>query len=388
MKLPLYCCFQTLNVLCVIVWFHSFYSPYDVSLQQYQYIGVYFYIFTEDGALQVLPVVQELGMNRLKKKCDSVILTDLQTGPVLALPDILEHLATADEYDLPLTKTFCIEQCALHQKLVERDQIKDEKHITEKTKVEILDKMLDNVTTRYEKHLTQIRTDMDSRCREIEKFRDEFMEQTELWKNELGEKVMKTSKTLGEAHTKLLEASYKTDLFKNLNSYIAFCNDQITKEFEHLRNKIIDLADIILEKTDLKNPGELKATLEDELRKTKENTNLIKLGLEEKIASGIKTCAASSYLQTSLTENFELLEKLDQFSTTLVKKTKMLTVLEIKESTLEEEFQKLESEHRKCLKRLHDINTWIRWAKPDRDGEGCCTCFRHSYSRYSQCLKV
>lgn len=320
-------------------------------------------------------------MNRLKKKCDSVILTDLQTRRVLALPEILEHLATAEKYDLPLAKTFCIEQCALHRKLVERDQIKSEKHITEKTKVEILGKMLDNVTTGYENDLKQIRTDMDSRCREIERCRDEFMEQTELWKNELGEKVMNTSKALGEAHTKLLEASYKTDLFKNLNGYIAFYNDQITEEFEHLRNKITDLADRILENKGLENPDELKATLEDELRKTEENTNLIKLGLEEKIASGIKTCAASRHLQNSLTENFELLEKLDQFSTTLDKKTKMLTVLEIKNATSEVKFEKLESELRDCLKRLHDINTWIKWAKPDRDGQGRCTCFRHSYSR-------
>lgn len=355
-----------------------------------------------------MPAVQELGLNRLKKTCDNVILSFLQARKEASLSETLEFLVLAEKYSLKSVRQYCIDECSAHFSGAKRKQLIDDRHVQEKTKIEILDKMLDNMSNEYETNLKQIRHDMDRRCRAIEKRRDEFMEQTETWKTELDGKVASVTQSIHEDHKQLQVDAYQQEIFKDLNDSMTQFNVEIGMELEALKQELNIITDSIrdilnnketekaeksekAEKTEkveeteetkeddeLNKANKILDSLEQLLEKTADNASFHQSCLEASFRVRLSTCGFPMRFQTILKENVETFEKIEQLTLQLDEKTKKLTELEVKNAEQIVRQEKTECELRKFAKQCHDINTWLKWAKPDSDSFGRCTCFRHA----------
>ena len=344
-------------------------------------------MFSENGVLQVLPVVKELELNRLKKKCDDVLLASLKAISDNTQSDLLEYLGVAERFELGNLRKFCIEESAAKYSVVDRKKVVDERHMKDKTKVKILDKMMDNMSNGYEISLKQIRTDMDKRCREIEKSRDEFMEQNEAWKTEFNETVRKVLEENEQMHNKLLNDTYQKEMFEGLWVTISDFNDDMSAEIKQLRQDINVITDSIRELYDVKDGVQKSSaldktvsSLENMLEKTTDKVVLRKNRLEQSIATKLNVCHFNPRFGQTLTENVALMDKLEQLTIIGDEKTKMLTELELKIADQGLQHEKMDGELRRFAKKAHDVNTWVKWAKPEIDGSGRCTCFRHSSS--------
>ncbi|XP_045190306.1 microtubule-associated tumor suppressor 1 homolog [Mercenaria mercenaria] len=358
-------------------------------------------------ALRILPLVEHFHMKRLKKICgnalyDSLVAMRKDNGPgCLSSRDVLNYLAASDLYSFDKLRKLCVDELSVNVTATNRKLVLRDKHISEKTKLKILDKICDNMDKEYEDKLRQVRSDMDERCCFIEQKRDQFMEQLETWKNELRQEVDDMVESSKDAHLQLInridetlketkeslfsEMKKKESLYnemkklkdvmnsvfqtKETNKTNEIANDKETTDLKEILTKAMEKNQRNIERI----ADELKAT-----EKTQRNMERIADGFKEKklnicslSAASVREFSSANNLEENVSGNIEELED----------KIQTLARNQIK---YEEEMiahEKTKAELLKMQMKDHQLNTWMKWSKPVADDEEKCQCFRHIPAR-------
>lgn len=327
-------------------------------------------------------------MSRLKKACgkalyDSLLAMqkDLGTGR-LPIRDVLQYLAAADLYNFDKVRKLCVTSLAIDVNASNRKQIMNDKHISEKTKLKILDKMCDKMDKNYEENLKQIRFDMDKRCREIEQRRDEFMEQLETWKSELRQEVDDIKKNSKDIHKQLADDLQKKKIIDKIDETMKETTGKLFEEMKLLKDQINFVFETMETKEviDDMEATRLRETLKEAQENNQSNVKSIACKFKERIEENLRVCSAHE-----ITEGFSSGYTLEEnVSKTIEELEESIQTMAVDKIMYEEErfaHEKTKAQLMKLKIKEHEINTWIKWAKPAMEDEDKCMCFRHSEAR-------
>ena len=349
--------------------------------------GHLFYHFTGTKALRILPLVETFRIKRLKKACgkvlyDSIISMKKDLGPgCLSSRDVLQYLAAADEYNFDKLRRECIDELSSNIDAVNRAAIESDRHIKEKTKLKIFGKICENMEAQHEKGLKQVRHDMDGRCRMLEQKRDEFMEQLETWKNDLRLEVDEMIKQNEEAHRQLTKDLRQKQIVDNIDGTLKETKESLFKTMEKLQEDVTYVFQT-MEANEIATEDEiagLKEVLQEAIEKNQENisscTNTFHVNMEKKLnvcsSNGAKEFSSANDLEENVSANIEELED----------KIQTLTKYQIQYEEEVLAHKKTQAALFKMKKKEHEINTWLKWAKPVTDDEDRCQCYRHTMAR-------
>ncbi|KAL4231253.1 hypothetical protein ACF0H5_008834 [Mactra antiquata] len=346
---------------------------------------------TGDTALRILPLAVQYQIKQLIKVSEKSLLFSLKSMQEkhgrgnIDVHDVMKYLSAADTYKLDKLRLECIDELSFNSNSSRRRQIVQENHVTEKTKLKILDKLCTKLEDDHAANLREIRNDMDKRCREIEKRRDEFMDYLETWKSDLRHEIDDVLDNAKRSHEKLTEELHQKNLIANLESQLKQTTDELLIEQQHINDRMQSLIETMKGNEII---GDTEATkmredLEEAQGNIVNNIENIATRFRSRVESNLRVCTgdktkeyfSSSYL---LEENVrqsieEITEKMKQTETTKI--------------ALEEE--KLAHENTKTIltklrMKEHEINTWLKWAKPETSDEDKCMCFRHSKGKRSE----
>lgn len=343
---------------------------------------------TCEKALRILPLVDHFRMPNLKKSCKAVLSDSLAKKQrehgvgKLETKDVLKFLGAADTYNFESIRRKCIEELTHHTEATDRREIMQDKHVTEKTKLKIMDKLCDAMSQDYEHRLKQIRYDMDRRCRQIEQRRDEFMEQLETWKGSLKEEVDKEIKTSETAHKKLVEDLQQKKIVDKIDGNLKQTKEELFNEMKQLKDQLTFVFET-MESNEVIGDMEaqsLRETLEEAIKSNTRNIENITVKFKTKLEESLKICSFDE-IESGVASGYELEEKVSRTIEELE-----ANALEMAAHQVKFEEEKLAHERTRSLMmklkiREHEINTWLKWAKPVSEDEEKCMCFRHSVNR-------
>ncbi|WAR22421.1 hypothetical protein MAR_016395 [Mya arenaria] len=308
---------------------------------------------------KILPFLYKYEITKLKDLCEQKLQSLLSSSDNADHKSALDHLYLAEKYSLKRLKSVCIDLCATDTSTANRHNVTKDKHVVEKTKIEILNLMFEKMEKRYEYKLQRIQSDMNKRCRQIEKNREKFMEQTEQWKKDMSDKVQEALNEGDQIHADQNEALKKPA--KEWDRIYA----EISKSIQNAENKGEHLQEDLFEK--------IQQAVKEGKKMHAEITK-------------VRQCKINEALEESLRENYDLYDQLDQQSVELDERNKRLTESEIEIEKANLLTDKANAKLHKYMQKDHELNTWMKWAKPVKEyGEGC-TCFRHV--QYRKCLAV
>lgn len=340
--------------------------------------------FSGEEALRVLPLAEHYQIKTLIKICGKSFLSSLaalqkehDTGNI-PVHDVMKYLSAADNHCFDKVRSVCIEELSYKSDPTRRRQIMKEKHVSDKTKLKILEKLCNKIEDDYAANLKQIRHDMDKRCREIEQRRDEFLETLETWKTHLREEVDEIFENTKSMHEKFLDEFHRKHIIEKLEKSLKYSTNEFLTEQGRMNGRIQTLFET-METNDV--IGELEASKmredwDDSQNSIKSNIETIAKQYSSRIDEILTVCsldvqvklASSCSLQESFSKSFtEMEEELEQSK---------ITKIELVEERLVHE--KTKSALLKMKMKEHEINTWLKWAKPEPNDEEKCLCFRHT----------
>lgn len=347
----------------------------------------YFYIVGVK-ALRILPLVDQFRISRLKKACgkalyDSLLAMQKDLGTArLPVRDVLQYLAAADLYNFDKVRKLCVTSLAMDVNASNRKQIIIDKHINEKTKLKILDRMCDKMDKDYEEKLKQIRLDMDKRCREIEQKRDEFMEQLETWKTELRQEVDDIGKNSEDFHKQLVDDLQKKKIIDKIDKTMKETTGKLFEEMKLLKDQM----NFVFESMEAKEiiddmeATSLREALEEAQENNQNNVKSIARRFKERIEENLRVCSAHEITQ-GFSSGYALEENVSKTFEDLEESIQTLAVDKIMYEEERLAHEKTKAQLMKLKMKEHEINTWIKWAKPATEDEDKCMCFRHSEAR-------
>ena len=299
-------------------------------------------------------------------------------------------------------KIFCIEECASNFQLTRRRDITEDKHISEQTKVKILDKMCENMTSDYAEKLEQLKSGTDRRFEDINRKMKQHKEVTENWKEDTKQAVDAILSEAKKAHMKLSEELKQKEIIdavedrlKQLSSDVLYEEGQINEHLQSLE-QVKDKLQLAVEK--LLAADRTYESPEDQL--DAELGKLIKTcdtaiqtfgqsletsgrqieeavyGFESHISTRLRRCDLEQ-IETSLANNFDLQDAYDRLVAENAAKQRELSDMEADFEKLRLDYEKTKAELRKYTKKVSRVNTWIKWARPVEENEDKCLCFRH-----------
>ncbi|XP_045190307.2 uncharacterized protein LOC123547347 [Mercenaria mercenaria] len=340
-------------------------------------------------ALRILPLVEHFHMKRLKKICGNVLYDSLvamrkDTGPgSLSSRDVLNYLAASDLYNFDKLRKLCVDELSVNVTATNRKLVLRDKHIGEKTKLKVLDKMCDNMDKEYEDKLRQVRFDMDERCRLIEQRRDQFMEQLETWKNELRQEVDDMVESNKDAHLQLINDLHQKKIVDRIDETLKETKESLFNEMEKLKDDMNFVVQTMEtnEIADDKETTDLKEVLTEAMDKNQRNIERIADGFKAKIEQKLNICSlsAASVREFSSANNLE--ETVSGNIKELEDKIQTLARNQIKYEEEMTAHEKTKAELLKMQMKDHQLNTWMKWAKPVANDEEKCQCFRHTPAR-------
>lgn len=343
---------------------------------------------TDEKVFHILPLVDHFRISNLRKACKTVLLDSFnkkrkESSPgKLKTREVLKFLGTADTYEFETIRKMCIEELALHTASSDRKEVMYDKHITEKTKLKVMDKLCDGLSQDYENKLTQIRNDMDRRCREIEQRRDEFMEQVETWKNSLKQEVDDTVKESKDAHEELVKKLNLKKITDRLDATLQQTKEELFIEMKQIKDQMnfvfetMEGKEVIAEME----AADLRETLEEAIENNTRKIENITEKFKTNLVQGLKTCSLKK-AEAGLASSYELEENTSAAFEDLESRIRIKSFCEIK---LEEEqlaHDKTKAQLTKMKIKDHEINTWLKWAKPVSENAEKCVCFRHFMER-------
>lgn len=341
-----------------------------------------------DKALRILPLVDHFRISHLRKACGTALQNSFDTMRKqhgrLQSQDVLKYLSSSDTYRFDKVRTMCIDELVVNANASSRKEIRHDKHISEKTKLKILDKMCDKMDNDYEATLKMLRTDMDMRCREIEKRRDEFLEELETWKNDLRRETENVVKTNGDkAHKRLVDDLHQKKIVDRIDEASKQTKEELLTEMVQLKDqmnivyKTMETNQII----DNKEAIQLKETLEKAQSSNKSNIESITDAFNRKMDKQLRVCSFYNEVEGRFASSYELEQSVCRTIEELEDNVQELTVYRIKFEEEKMAHEKTRSELLKLKVRDHEINTWLKWAKPVGEDEDKCMCYRHSVPR-------
>lgn len=343
-----------------------------------------------DKALRILPLVDNFRMSHLRKTCGTALQNSIDTmrkqqgSGRLHSRDILSYLSSADTYRFDKVRQICIEQLVINTNASSRKEILHDKHISEKTKLNILDKMCDKMDNDYEVKLKMLRTDMDKRCREIEKRRDEFLEELETWKNDLRQETENVVKTNSDkAHKRLVDDLHQKKFADRIDEASKQTKEELLTEMEQLKDKMNMIYETMEtnEIIDNEEAMKLKETLEKAQSSNTSNIEGIADAFKRNMDRQLRVCSFYNEVEGGFASSYELEQRVCRTIEELEDNVQDLSVYQTKFEEEKMAHEKTRSELLKLKVRDHEINTWLKWAKPGAEDEEKCMCFRHSVLR-------
>ncbi|KAH3855943.1 uncharacterized protein LOC127871119 [Dreissena polymorpha] len=365
--------------------------------------------FTRSNILRMLPVVKELNISHLHRRIDKELLAILNSSASSSNVNmILENLQVAEEYYLSRVKQWCISAYVPKSSAHDRNTLLKDFHISDASKLEILNRMADAVSENYVDQLKGIREESERNCKQMEDNRAEFVSQTEQWKKELDKRVqvvIEQNKSLHKAFVDTNGFDWVCEKFDDMISS-AFHEKKIFKELEQIKEQTKKM----FENLGLIKDEALEAKMAEERSKIFVNEKKYTAGVNyndseirqalstlnkswndiensiksynqtvlEKIKQCLETCRLNETVRESLTSQFALQTDFDELYQDLDKRFKKLTETEIDLKESLQELKRAKLEIQKYQRREHAINTWVKQGKPTLGNSNKCSCFRHS----------
>ena len=355
-----------------------------------------------------MPIADEYKVKVVKDKCGDALLKSISSlrdgrkAGTIPVRDVLRYLACAEKYNFSKMKIFCIEECVTNFQTTRRRDITEDKHVSEPTKVKILDKMCENMTLAYSDKLEQLKSDTDRRFEDISKKMKQHKEVTENWKEDTKQEVDAILLEAKKAHMKLYEELERQEIIdiveerlKQLTSDVRYEEGQIDEQLQSLE-QIKDQLQVAVDK--LTDAGQSYGTFEDPLdeglsRLLKTCDTAIQAfgqsleasgmrieeavnGFESHIATRLRRCDLEQ-LETSLANNFDVQDAYDRLVAEHAARQREISDKEVDFEKLRIDNEKSKAELRKYTKKVSRVNTWIKWARPVDESEDKCLCFRH-----------
>ena len=355
-----------------------------------------------------MPIADEYKVKSVKEKCGDALLKSVsslcngQKAGTAPVKDVLRYLACAEKYNFSKMKMFCIEECAANYHTTRRRDIVEDKHVSETTKVRILDKMCENMTQAYSDKLEQLKSDTDRRFEDIDKQMKQQKEVTENWKADTKQEVDAILLEAKKAHMKLNEELERQEIIdaveerlKQLSGEIMSEEEQINEQLQSLEQikdqlqeaveKLQDVGQGFEAHGDPLNAGlrGLLKTCDTAIQTFGQSLESSGLRLEEAIngfethiTTRLKRCDLEQ-LETSLANNFDVQDAYDCLVTDHAAKQREISDKEADYEIVLIDYEKAKAELRKYTKKVSRVNTWIKWARPVDESEDKCLCFRH-----------
>lgn len=367
---------------------------------------------SDETAWRILPIAVEYKVKVVKEKCSDTLLKSLTSlreskkPGTIPVKDVLRYLACAEKYNFSKMKMFCIDECATNFQMTQRKEITEDKHVSEPTKVKILDKMCENMTSAYSDKLEQLKSDTDQRFEDISKKMKQHKEVTKNWKEDTKQEVDAILVEAKKAHMKLYEELKRQEIIdlveerlKQLSYDVRNEEEQIDEQLQSLE-QIKDQLQVAVDK--LTDAGQSYVTSEEQLdeglsRLLKTCDTAIQTfgrslessrmrleeavkGFESHITTRLRRCDLEQ-LETSLASNFDVQDAYDRLVAEHAAKQREMSDKEVDFEKIRIDYEKSKAELRKYTKKISRVNTWIKWARPVEGSEDKCLCFRHVSQR-------
>ncbi|XP_045191254.2 uncharacterized protein LOC123548084 [Mercenaria mercenaria] len=336
-------------------------------------------------ALRILPLAEQFRMKRLRNICGNALYDSLATmrrdlgAGCLSCLEVLQYLAAADLYSFDNVRKLCLLELAVHTDAPSRKLILRDKHINEGTKLEIMDKICDNMDKDYDGKLKQIRIDMNQTHSETEQRVDTFIKQLDIWKNDFTQEVNDMVTRKKDVHKQLINEMDLEDIASHMDKALKETKLSLVKEMFVIKKEIQRVYALMETKKTIKKPEaeRLSKTLEEFMSN---NTQKI-----DRIADTIENKMSLCYRSKENVQAFNSAKKLEENVCNTFKEweTEMQTLAEDRIKYKEEItcHEKTKAELMKMKMKEHKLNTWLKWATPASEDVRKCHCFRHTVPR-------
>ena len=375
-----------------------------------------------DTAWKLLPIAEEYQLKSIKKKCSDALMKTLKLMRaeneigIISTKEILKYLACSEKHGFKKLKAHCIEECAANFNLSRRKEVINDKHITEATKLKILDKMSDNMTLDYENRLQHMHSEYERGYSEVNKKLKHQKEITDNWKEDMKQDVDAILSEATKAHKELVEDVEKKSLISDVEEQLDRLSEAVMHEVEQMKEQLQGFLDNVASRKDdaIRAVERARMSKDQKLILVEDNTdtdekdyapaylyillfplirtfeNQVECRLqiiesnankfERNITTRLQRCPLEQ-IETGLSNQFILQDNYDRLIAEINSKEQIVTDANYMVEKARLSHEKTKAELQKYTKKFSRVNTWIRWATPLEEDENKCLCFRHVTSR-------